>query len=80
MPTVRTIGALRFFFYSDEGREPPHVHVEKAGEVAKFWLSPVSLAYPGRWKVHELRRAQELVWRHQHEFLRAWRDYFHGDR
>jgi len=77
MPTVRKFGAVRFFFYSDEGSEPPHIHAQKGELFARFWLSPVSLARPGRWKVHELRRLLALVRRHQHEFLRAWRD-FHG--
>lgn len=77
MPTVRKIGAVRFFFYSDEGSEPPHIHAQRGELFAKFWLSPVSLARPGRWKVHELRRLLVLVRRHQHQFLRAWRD-FHG--
>ena len=79
MPTVRKIGALRFFFYSEEGQEPPHIHVQLGDAFAKFWLNPVSLARPGRWKVHELRRALDIVRKHQHEFLRAWRDHFHDD-
>lgn len=78
MPTERKIGAVRFFFYSDEGLEPPHIHVQKGDDIAKLWLKPVSLARPGRWKVHELRRVQDAVRRHQHEFIRAWRDHFHG--
>ena len=27
MPTVLRIGPFRFHFYSDEGNEPPHIHV-----------------------------------------------------
>jgi hypothetical protein len=30
MPTVLRIGPYRFFFYSNEGHEPPHIHVESA--------------------------------------------------
>ena len=45
MPTVRRIGSARFFFYSNEGTEPPHIHAEEAGAVAKFWLEPVSLGF-----------------------------------
>ena len=48
MPLIFRQDGYRFFFYSNEGdpREPVHVHVEKAGCEAKFWLSPaVSLAY-----------------------------------
>jgi len=28
MPTVLRIEGFRFHFYSDEGNEPPHIHVE----------------------------------------------------
>jgi hypothetical protein len=33
-----------FFFYSNEGMESPHIHLEAAGNSAKFWLQPVALA------------------------------------
>jgi hypothetical protein len=29
MPTVGRIGPFRFFFYSNEGAEPPHVHAQQ---------------------------------------------------
>ena len=29
MPTVLYIRGWRFFFYSDEGNEPIHIHVQK---------------------------------------------------
>jgi len=48
MPTVLRIGAARFFFYSNEGAEPAHIHVEQAGALAKFWLDPVALAASSR--------------------------------
>jgi hypothetical protein len=40
MPTVARIGPYRFFFYSSENREPPHIHVEDDEKVAKYWLDP----------------------------------------
>lgn len=43
MPTVLTVEGFRFFFYSNENDEPPHVHVEKAEGTAKIWLSPVEV-------------------------------------
>lgn len=76
MPTVRRIGSARFFFYSNEGVEPPHIHVEQSGAVAKFWLQPVSLASSTRLRGHELRRLERLVAEHQREFLEAWHDFF----
>ena len=44
MPTVLRIGAFRFHFYSDEGNEPPHIHVATPDGECKFWLEPISLA------------------------------------
>ena len=76
MPTVLRIGSARFFFYSNEGAEPPHVHVEEAGAVAKFWLEPVSLASSSRFRAHSLRRLERLVAEHRDEFLEAWHEFF----
>ena len=76
MPTVRHIGSARFFFYSNEGTEPPHIHVEQAGAVAKFWLDPVSLAWSSRFRGHELRRLERDVAEHRDEFMEAWHEFF----
>lgn len=76
MPTVLRIGSARFFFFSNEGTEPPHIHVEQAGALAKFWLEPVSLASSTRFSGRELRRLEELVIEHRLTFLEAWNDFF----
>ena len=44
MPTVLRSGRFRFFFFSNEGGEPVHIHVETSENYAKFWLEPVKLA------------------------------------
>lgn len=44
MPTVLLLGPYRFFFFSLENDEPPHIHVERDDAVAKYWLDPVELA------------------------------------
>jgi hypothetical protein len=38
MPTVIYLYGWRFFFFSNEGNEPIHIHVEKAEKKAKYWL------------------------------------------
>ena len=76
MPTVLRRGLYRFFFYSNEGTEPPHVHVESGGSDAKFRLEPVSYAKSRRVAAHELTQVQLLVQEHRTEFLSAWNDYF----
>ena len=43
MPTVMTVSGFRFFFYSMEGSEPAHIHVERDQSTAKFWLDSVQL-------------------------------------
>jgi hypothetical protein len=40
MPTVLRLLGFRFHFYSDEGTEPPHIHVDAGDSECKFWLSP----------------------------------------
>jgi hypothetical protein len=76
MPTVFRVGSARFFFYSNENQEPPHVHVARAGRIAKFWLAPVSLAKSSRFRVHELRHLEQLVAEHRGVLLKAWYDRF----
>jgi hypothetical protein len=36
MPTVLRVGPYQFFFYSTDGKEPPHIHVERDDDVAKY--------------------------------------------
>jgi hypothetical protein len=76
MPTVLRIGSARLFFYSDEGAEPAHIHIEQAGTLAKFWLDPVVLAASSRFSGRELRRLEKQVLDHREQFLEAWRDCF----
>ena len=76
MPTVLRIGSHRFFFYSNEGIEPPHIHVQDGNRLAKFWLDPVSLASSKRFRGHELTRIERLVTEHREQLLEAWDGFF----
>ncbi|MBI5576527.1 MAG: DUF4160 domain-containing protein [Deltaproteobacteria bacterium] len=78
MPTIKIIGAYRFFFYSNEGEEPPHIHVTREKSSAKFWLRPIRLAYSNGFKGAELRNLEKIVTRYQAQFLEAWDAYFKG--
>lgn len=44
MPAVLRLDGYRFYFYSHEPNEPPHMHVDKAGATLNSWLDPVALA------------------------------------
>jgi hypothetical protein len=76
MPTVARIGPYRFFFYGNEGTEPPHIHVQRERSLAKFWLDPVSLARSTNFPSHELTRIESLVLENRQSFLEAWNDFF----
>lgn len=76
MPTLLRIGGYRFFFYSLEGRESPHIHVAHAGRYAKFWLEPVALADNRGFRGHELTEIRQIVEENQQLFLEEWHEYF----
>jgi len=76
MPEVLRIRGFRFFFFSREGTEPPHIHVERGDEYAKYWLQPVSLAENRGFRNHELTRIRKMVEEHREEFIVAWNEHF----
>jgi hypothetical protein len=76
MPTILRISGFRFFFYSLEGSEPRHVHVEHGDKVAKFWPEPVGVAESHGFRSHVLNRLRALVIEHRLKFLEAWNAYF----
>jgi hypothetical protein len=76
VPTVKRIRSFRFFFYSNEGSEPVHIHVEDNGRAAKFWLAPVGLAWSSGYNASELRQLRQIVEDHQTEFQVSWHEHF----
>ena len=75
-PTVLRSGPYRFYFFSSDRNEPPHVHVARETKVAKFWLNPVRLASNLGFSENELRRIEPLVSEHRLHLLKAWHDFF----
>ena len=65
---------FKFYFFSQEGNEPPHIHVKKGDGVAKFWLDPVRLAESDGFKKPELLAIVEIIEKHAAELLRAWNE------
>lgn len=76
MPTVLRIRGHRFFFFSNEGNELPHIHVETAENYAKFWLNPVTLAKSVGYNAKELRRLRKLVEEYSNLFQEKWDEFF----
>jgi len=61
MPEVFRKFGFVFFFYSNEGHEPMHIHVRKAGGFAKYWIEPIELDFSQGMKVKELKTAENLI-------------------
>jgi hypothetical protein len=79
MPSILRRRGFNFFFYSNEGtpREPHHIHVEKDGREAKFWLMPeVRVAYNDGYDARTLRELLEIVEANRDRIERAWNEYF----
>ena len=79
MPNVFRIGPYKFYFYSHDLREPPHIHVDRDKQSAKFWLTPVALAYNLGFRPHELRTIERLINKHRDTLLEGWNDNFDAE-
>lgn len=61
MPTILRIKGYRFFFFSREGNEPIHIHIEHADHYAKFWLNPIQLAESVVFRSSEISELRKIV-------------------
>lgn len=77
MPEVFRCEGYVFFFYANEGYEPMHIHVRRAGGFAKFWTEPLELEFAQGLKTQELARAEELIAEHMAEIQEKWHEV-HG--
>lgn len=76
MPTVLRMGRFRFFFYSNEGQEPPHIHIKAAENEAKFWLDPIQLELNDGFNDRELKTIEQIIEEYQEDLLEAWNEHF----
>ncbi|WKN40836.1 DUF4160 domain-containing protein [Tunicatimonas pelagia] len=77
MPTVLLINGFRFFFYSDEGNEPCHIHIKKGGERGKWWLEPeLKEEYAYGFTQQERKQIKRTIAEHQQQLTEAWYEYF----
>ena len=75
MPVVLRVVGYKFFFYqADVANEPPHVHVTKEDNEAKFWLDPVKIAREGKFRKSDLRDIERIIDDNQRFLLNAWNE------
>ena len=76
MPTVLRIGPYRFHFYSDERREPPHIHAATPDGECKFWLSPIVLARNKGIRPETIREIEKLVFQNEPFLKEKYHEHF----
>lgn len=76
MPTVLRVAGYRFYFYSHEPGEPPHVHVDKGSGTAKVWLHDAAVARSSGFAATELGKVQRLVRDERIALKEAWDAFF----
>ena len=72
LPQVYRERSFSFRMYFNEGNEAPHVHVVHAGNMAKFWLSPVALCTNRGFSPAELRWIQATLAARSAFFMEQW--------
>ena len=78
MPTIFRQKGFRFFFYSNEGFEPCHVHVIGQGGEAKFWIPSCQLAWSYNLNASQLRIILNIIKQNKHIVEEKWDEYFSG--
>ena len=80
MPTVLYIFGWRFFFYSNEGDEPIHIHAEKGDMECKFWLLleeiEIREEYSFNMSPVSKREVKKIIYQHFDIIVEAWNEYF----
>ena len=76
MPTVQDIlGPYRFYFYSFDCNEPPHIHVRRERMTCKFWLDSVELARNHGFTARELNQIRAIIKEELNRIQEAWSEH-----
>lgn len=80
MPTVLRESGWRFFFYSNEGDEPAHIHARKGDMECKFRLLQDEFEIKELWSnnltVPGRREVRKIIFFHFDQILLKWDEYF----
>ncbi len=76
MPTILKILGWRLFFYSNENKEPIHIHARKGNMECKYWLDVKSFdideAYSFGLKVKDTREIRRIIFDHFDYIAKQW--------
>ena len=72
MPVILRQKGYAFFFVMFDLTEPIHVHVRQGSREAKFWVSPLALAWNRGYKPHELHEIERIITAHHSLIEQVW--------
>ena len=76
MPTILVKDGFRFFFYSHEGNEPPHIHIIGKGGEMKVWLSNLVISKVYNLSPKEQRIILEIMSANAELFKKEWENFY----
>jgi hypothetical protein len=72
VPTLLRIKGYRVMVFVFEPNEPSHVHVQKDGCEAKFWLDPIDLEWQRGYNQSQLNEIADILLQHQARLIQAY--------
>ena len=75
-PTALMYGPYRFGFFSQDGHEPPHVHVFRDDREAKVWLNNLSVEVNDGFSQRELNEIVRIIQANLETIQEKWRGHF----
>jgi len=77
--TALNYKGYKFFFFSNENDEPAHIHVEKAGGSAKFWLDPIEEVYSYGFTAKQRKEIIKIIKDNSLTLISKWHEHFAND-
>ena len=74
MPTIHRESGFRFFFYMNEGTEPPHVHIQGHGGEMKVWIPSLDVEFSYKLSPREQRIVMEIIAQNTKQFMEKWNE------
>jgi hypothetical protein len=77
MPTVLIdVFSRKYFFFSNENDEPPHIHVKQAERSAKYWIeNPIRQDYNHKFRGSEIRDIERTIEMNRELIMEKWNEY-----
>jgi hypothetical protein len=80
MPTVLFILGWRLYFYSNENKEPMHIHAQKGEMECKFWILESEMDIRNEFAYNmspkDIREIRKIIFGHFDQIVDSWKIYF----